>query len=175
MLLDLLSEYLLEIIGTTVLTLFVAICIVAYKDLKANQKLNNQLFNLDKTLSIQINEKLIPMSKSILELRKDLNALNHQFDKLDTKVLNMELERVKKEVERIMLFRKLFGNREDDTDETYNEDENGATEENELPEESEMSGEKPEEGNSENDTSSDETSFRYRSDMNQDTNEIGMN
>lgn len=175
MLLDLLREYLLEIMGTTALTLFVAICIVAYKDLKANQKLNNQLFNLDKTLSIQINEKLIPMSKNILELRKDLNALNHQFDKLDTKVLNMELERVKKEVERIMLFRKLFGNREDDTDETYNQDENGNTEENELPEESDMPAEKPEEGSSENDTSSDKTSFRYRSDMNQATNEIGMN
>lgn len=175
MLLDLLREYLLEIMGTTVLILFVAICIVAYKDLKVNRQLNDQLFRLDKELSVQINEKLIPMSKNILELRKDLNALNHQFDKLDTKVLNMELERVKKEVERIMLFRKLFGNREDDTDETYNEDEKGATEENELPEESEMPGEKPEEENSENDTSSDETSFRYRSDMNQDTNEIGMN
>ncbi len=175
MLLDLLREYLLEIMGTTVLILFVAICIVAYKDLKVNRQLNDQLFRLDKELSVQINEKLIPMSKNILELRKDLNALNHQFDKLDTKVLNMELERVKKEVERIMLFRGLFGNKEDDSDETYNQDENGNTEENELPEESEMPGEKPEEENSENDTSSDETSFRYRSDMNQDTNEIGMN
>ena len=106
MLLDLLREYLLEIMGTTVLILFVAICIVAYKDLKVNRQLNDQLFRLDKELSVQINEKLIPMSKNILELRKDLNALNHQFDKLDTKVLNMELERVKKEesLNNILLF-----------------------------------------------------------------------
>ncbi len=175
MLFDLLDKYLLEIVVITGLTLFAIVCILVYKDLKANQKLNNQLFNLDKELSVQINEKLIPMSKSILELRKDLNALNHQLDKLDTKVLNMELERVKKEVERVMLFRKLFGNREDDTDETYNQDENVDAEENELPEESEMPGDNPEEGSSENDTSSDDTSFRYRSDMNQDTNEVGMN
>ena len=82
MLLDLLREYLLEIMGTTVLILFVVLCIVAYKDLKVNRQLNDQLYKLDKELSVQINEKLIPMSKNIAELRKDLNALNHQLTSL---------------------------------------------------------------------------------------------
>ena len=56
MLLDLLREYLLEIMGTTVLILFVVLCIVAYKDLKVNRQLNDQLYKLDKELSVQINE-----------------------------------------------------------------------------------------------------------------------